>query len=537
MKHSSDNNTDWDYIIVGGGSSGCVLANRLSKDAATRVLLVEAGRSDGHLYSRIPAAIGLAIESPSMNWRYHSLPDISRAKRAEMWPAGRMLGGGSAINGMMYVRGNSRDYDHWEELGNTGWGFEGVLPYFRKLEDNERGGNRFRGSGGPVSIADVRISSKLTSAFVEAMVEMGIPRNGDLNGESQEGVDYCQVTQRRGLRESTSRAYITPIRHRRNLRVELNALVTRVLVGNREAKGIEYEQSGHLRTATASRGVIIAAGAIGSPKILMLSGIGCAKELEASGITPILDLPGVGRNLQEHPGFILSAHVSERTLTSDRNPFRALMHGLNFLFRGRGPLSNPVGHAQAFVRTRENLDAPNIQIIFSPLSFDHHEHGATPYTKPAVNIAVGLCRVSSRGQVRLASADPMSGPIIDYSLLSENDDVLQLMEGVKLARGIFQTRAFGKYFRDERKPGAHYETDELLEECIRQDSFLMYHACGTCSMGVHDMAVVGPDLRLRGLDKLWVADASVIPAIPAGNINATCIMIGEKAADLIREGK
>ena len=535
MNDEHHSNT-WDYIIIGAGSAGCVLANRLSEDPGVKVLLLEAGGSGAHLYSRIPAAIGFAIMNAKMNWQYHSQPDSSRGNRSEMWPAGRMLGGGSAINGMMHVRGHQWDYDHWEALGNVGWGYKDVLPYFKKLEDNERGENRYRGIGGPLSVADVRVPHKLTDAFVDAMVEIGIPRNKDLNGESQEGVDYCQVAQRRGLRNSTSSAYLSPIRHRQNLHVEINANVQRILIQDLIARGVEYIQSGTLKTATASRGVIVSAGAIASPRILMLSGLGRADVLKAAGIKTLVDLPGMGKNLQEHPGIILSAHVSERTLTSDRNPLRALMHGLNYLSRGRGPLSNPVGHAHAFVRTRENLEAPNVQIIFSPLSFDHHENGATPYTKPAVNIAVGLCRIGSRGQIRLDSVDPLAPPIIDYSLLSNDDDVEQLVEGIRLARQLYKTSAFGEYFKDERKPGSQYVSDEALKECIRQQSFLMYHPCGTCSMGKHDEAVVDPQLRLRGVSKLWVADASVFPTVPAGNINATCIMVGEKAADLIRAG-
>jgi choline dehydrogenase len=534
---SSESDTKWDYIVVGGGSAGCAVASRLSENAATRVLLLDAGRSDAHLFSRIPAAIGFAIESPAMNWHYTASADTSRGDRVDMWPAGRLLGGGSAINGMMFVRGNPRDYDRWEALGNPGWGYDGVLPYFRKLENNERGADEYRGVGGPVAVSDVRIKSELTDAFVDGMVELGLVRNPDLNGATQDGVDYCQVMQHRGFRQSTAKAYLSPARGRANLKIELEARVDRIGIKNAVARHVEYLRDGRQHRAVASRGIVICAGAIASPKLLLLSGIGDARSLGELGIDVVRDLPGVGSNLQEHPGVILSAHVTRRTLTSDRNPLRALMHGANYILRGRGPLSNPVGHAQAFVRTRDGLDAPNVQVIFSPLSYDHHEGGATPYTKPAINLAVGLCHVGSRGRISIASTDPAAYPVIDYSLLDDDDDVQQLLEGIRFARRLYETRAFAGYFKDERKPGKEFESDDKLIDCIRQQSFLMYHPCGTCKMGQDEDAVVDPNLRVHGVGNLWVADASVFPTITSGNINATAIMVGEKAADLIKENE
>ena len=528
---------DWDFIIAGGGAAGCVLANRLSADPAVRVLLLEAGQSDATVASLVPAAIGYVIGSKTRNWNYQSLPDRSRANRSEMWPAGRMLGGGSSLNGMMFVRGHRWDYDHWQELGNVGWGYEGVLPYFKRLEDNERGADEYRGTGGPLSISDVRVPDRLTDAFVAGMQDIGVKRNYDLNGADAEGVDYCQVTQKRGLRHSTSRAYLRPAGRRRNLEVMTGATVRRVLFENAVAKQVEFLHDGNLKSVAAKRGIVISGGAIASPKILLQSGVGDAAALRGLGIDVVADRKGVGRNLQEHPGIVISAHVNRRTLTSDRNPFRAMLHGLNYLFRGRGPLSNPVGHAQAFVRTRSGLQAPNVQIIFSPFSFDHHEGSATPYTKPAINLAIGLCRVASRGEIRLASADPDDHPLIDYALLDDADDVQQMIEGVRFARRLYESNAFGQYFRDERKPGSEVASDADLEECIRQESFLMYHPCGTCKMGTDDAAVVDANLRVHGVQNLWVADASVFPTIPAGNINATSIMVGEKASDLIAADK
>jgi len=510
-----------------------VLANRLSADPTVRVLLLEAGQSDATIASLVPAAIGFVIGSKTRNWNYQSLPDRSRANRTELWPAGRMLGGGSSLNGMMFVRGHRWDYDHWRELGNVGWGYEDVLPYFKRIEDNERGADEYRGTGGPMSVSDVRVPDVLTDAFVAGMQEIGVERNYDLNGADAEGVDYCQVNQRRGLRHSTSRAYLSPANRRRNLKVMTGATVRRVLFEGPVAKQVEFLHRGNLESATARRGIVVACGAIASPKLLLQSGVGDAAALQKLGIDVVADRKGVGKNLQEHPGIVISAHVNRRTLTSDRNPFRAILHGLNYVFRGRGPLSNPVGHAQAFVRTRSGLQAPNVQIIFSPFSYDHHEGSATPYTKPAINLAVGLCRVASRGEIRLASADPDDQPLIDYALLDDADDVQQMMEGVRFARRLYKSNTFGQYFKDERKPGIEVAGDADLETSIREESFLMYHPCGTCKMGADDAAVVDANLRVHGVQNLWVADASIFPTIPAGNINATSIMVGEKASDLI----
>ena len=531
-----DESSTWDYIVVGGGAAGCVLANRLSVDTQNSVLLLEAGQSDANIASRVPAAIGFAIGSKEKNWHYQSQPDHSRAGRPEMWPAGKMLGGGSSLNGMMFVRGNRWDYDHWESLGNEGWGYDGVLPYFKRLEDNERGADDYRGTGGPLSVADVRVPHLLTDAFVAGMQELGVERNADLNGESQSGVDYCQVTQRRGFRHSTSKAYLTPVRSRKNLSIHTGAEVARILFDNRVASGVEFHQGQRVKTATARKGVVVSGGAIASPKILLQSGIGESKALTEMGIAVVSDVPGVGKNLQEHAGMILSAHVNQRTLTSDRNPFRAVMHGLNYVFRGRGPLSNPVGHAQAFIHTRDGLPAPNIQVIFSPLAYDHHEGGATAYAKPAINMAIGLCRIQSRGSIHIPSADYRDYPIIDYRLLDNDDDVDQLVEGMRFARNLYHTNSFGQYFKNERTPGDEHTSDADLQRLVREQSFLMYHPCGTCKMGTDAAAVVDSSLKVRGVEQLWVADASVFPTIPAGNINATSIMVGEKAADLILLG-
>ena len=524
----------WDFIVVGGGSAGCVLASRLSEDPAARVLLLDAGRSDSHPYSRIPAAVGLAFSSREMNWSYLAEPDPSRGNRRDIWPAGKLLGGGSSINGMMFVRGNAWDYDHWRDLGNVGWGYSDVLPYFRRLENNERGANEFRGGAGPQSVADARVHHPLTDAFVEAMVELGVPRNMDLNGATQEGVDYCQLTQKNGVRHSAASAYLAPVRSRQNLEVRLGAAANRVEIQDGCARSVSYVQRGVTHRAVTRRGIVIASGALATPKLLMLSGIGPAEHLRSLGIEVVCELPGVGQNLQEHPGMIVSPRVDLPTLTSDLGPRAIIRESWRFLTRRRGALTQPVGNAHAFVRTRPNLDAPNVQIIFSPTAFDHHETGVTVHRGRATSLAVGLCRVRSRGSVRLRTKNPQDCPVIDYALLSDPDDLAQLAEGVEMARRLYQTASFARHFRGERVPGDPEQSRIALLDFIRRHSFLMYHACGTCRMGDDPLAVVGADLKVRGVRNLWVADASIMPTLPAGNINASCLMIGEKASDLIR---
>ena len=530
---------NWDFIVVGGGSAGCVLASRLSEDPGKRVLLLDAGRHDKHLYTRVPAGQMQAFPRTDMNWLYMSEPDPSRADRVDIWPAGKIIGGGSAINGMMYVRGHRSDYDHWASLGNEGWSYDDVLPHFRNLETSEVGDAGSRGFDGPQWVSKVPISNPLNDAFVQAATEVGIPYNPDLNGHSQEGVGICQATQKRGWRHSTARAFLAPALKRDNLELQLGAQVDRIVVENGRATGVEYRVKGESRSASASSGVVVSAGAIASPKLLLLSGIGSPEQLAQHGIDTVHELAGVGQNLLEHPVVSMSYHVrNATTLTSDlNNPFRSLMHGLNYIFRGRGALATCIGHVQALAHTRENLPAPNAQIIFAPLSYELTDDGPMPYRKPAVGVGIGLCRVQSSGEIRLRSAKPDDSPVIDYSLLDNPDDVSQLVEALRLSREIFSAPAMKYYVMDERSPGVELQDDAALEKYIREESGLMFHPCGTCKMGNDEMAVVDDKLKVRGLKGLWVADASIFPTIPAGNINATCIMVGEKAATLIAQSE
>jgi choline dehydrogenase len=532
---STGSDTTWDYIIVGGGSAGCVLAARLSEDPGRRVLLLDAGRPDNHPYNRVPAGQMPAFTRPDMNWLYQAEPDPTLEGRVNLWPAGKVLGGGSAINGMMYVRGHRLDYQHWAELGCSGWDYAGVLPYFRRLEANEAGGNAFRGADGPQGVSMVRIEHPLNHAFVAAAQAIGIPFNPDLNGELAEGVGYCQATQRNGLRHSTARAYLHPARGRANLRIVHHAEVTRVLLEGRVARGVAGTRGGAAFEFRARRGVILSAGAIASPKLLLLSGIGAGAELARHGIALRHELPGVGRNLQEHA--VAGLGVRFRgigTLTSELGPLAALRHGLDFLFRRRGALTTAIGHVHALARTREGLATPNVQIIFAPSDFELTDKGAVPCREPRATLGVGLCHARSFGEVRLRSADPAAAPVIDHRLLAAAEDRRDLVEGCRLARQLVQAEPFARHVECELEPGPRTQSDEDWERYLRANAGLMYHPCGTCRMGRGEDAVVDPELRVRGLDGLWVADASIIPAIPAGNINASCIMIGEKAADLVR---
>ena len=521
-----------DIIVIGGGSAGAVVANRLSEDGALDVVLLEAGGSDRHPFIRVPAGSSLAIASEKFNWMYELAPDPSRNGRVDFWPAGKVLGGGSSINGMMFVRGHRKDYDSWDESGATGWDYDSVLPYFRRLEANENGSDAYRGAGGPQSVSNVRVPHQLTDAWLEACVNAGIQRNSDLNGEVQEGVGYCQASQKRGWRHSTARSYVWPASDRKNFHLRLKTTVRRILMDGNRAIGVELDRGERLM---ARKGVVVSAGALASPKLLLVSGIGPKDHLQEVGVECVIDLPEVGRNLQEHAAVLMSWHVNVPSLGSSMNPISNLMHGLNFVFRGNGPLSTPIGHAHAFVKSNPDEALPNIQIIMSPFSYDFDEKGASLYSKPSVGIAIGLARADTRGAVSLRSANPSDRPHIDYELLGSPNEIRQLIEGCRIARSIAAQAPFSELAVDERMPGIDAQSDSELEEFIRTFAFPMYHVSGTCRMGTDQYAVTQPDLQVRGAENLWVVDASVIPSIPAGNINATVIMIGEKGADHIKD--
>ncbi|MFN5700969.1 MAG: GMC family oxidoreductase [Betaproteobacteria bacterium] len=524
---------DWDFIVVGAGSAGCVLANRLSSDPQTRVLLIEAGGSSDRWASNVPAGVPVLLGSQELNWQYLTQPDASRGGMVDMWPAGKMLGGGSAINGMMYVRGHRLDYDRWAALGATGWSYSDVLPYFRRQEDFEGGATDYRGVDGPQAVSHSRIRHPLDEAFIRAAEHLGILRNPDLNGANAEGVGFVQSTQRNGQRASTARSYLMPAMNRRNLSVLTHCVVKRVIFESGRAIGVEYLEAGILQIARCKAGVVLSAGSLATPGVLMRSGVGPGTHLQAMGIKTVVDSPEVGQNLQEHAAVRIGFHSRIPTINSELGPLRNVWHALNYLLRRRGPLTMCIGHAQALVRSRNDLDAPNLQIIFSPLAIEFTPKGPRPYPRPAAGVAIGLAHAHGRGEVKLSSADPASKPVIDYELVGHPQDMQDLIAGCKIGRDLMAAPPLKTYVIDERMPGLATQTDEQWEAFIRKSAFPMYHPCGTARMGSDEKSVVDPQLRVRGVDQLWVADASVIPSIPTGNINATCIMIGEKASDLV----
>ncbi|MEH3107003.1 MAG: GMC family oxidoreductase N-terminal domain-containing protein [Sphingomonas fennica] len=520
-----------DIIVVGGGSAGCAMAARLSERGDVSVLLLEAGRSDRHPFTRIPAANIKAVQNPDFDWCYKAEPDPSIGGRADVWAAGKVLGGGSAINGMIYIRGHARDYDRWAELGATGWDHASVLPYFRRLETNERGADDHRGGDGPLAVSEGRARYPITDAWIDAAVEAGIPRSPDLNGASAEGVDHIQVSQKGGWRHSTAAAYIWPNIRRPNLTVELNAVSSRILFEGKRATGVEYEQGGEVKRAVARRGVVVCAGAMNSPRLLMLSGIGPAAHLTAMGVPVVHDLPGVGANLQDHVGSHLVNAVSGKTLNVDVGGLNGIKHLCGFGLGRRGALTTSIGHAQALVKTRDHLRAPNVQLAFAPLAFDLDAQGKIVLRKePSVSTAIAVLHPKSRGTVTLRAPDPKAPPVITHQLLGEEDDLTQMVEGFAIARRIMAQPAIARYVRSEVRPATAEEDAEGLRMMARMTSTTFYHPVGTCRMGQDDMAVVDPDLRVRGVDGLWVADASIMPALVAGNTNATAIMIGDKGS-------
>lgn len=525
---------NFDLIVIGGGTAGCVLANRLSENGKHSVLLLEGGRSDKHPFTRIPVANVMAVQNPEFDRCYRLEPDPSRGGREEHWAAARVLGGGSAINGMMFIRGHRGDYDRWAQQGATGWDYQGVLPYFRRAEHNTRGGDDYRGANGPQSVDDARIEHPLTAAWIAAAQEAGIPRAADLNGELAEGVDRVQVSQRKGWRHTTAAAHIWPAKNRANLKLELQAEVTRILFKDGRAVGVEYRQHGQTLRAEARRGVVLSAGAMTTPKLLMLSGIGPQAHLREFGIEVVADLPGVGANLQDHAGVHLVAEVDQPTLNAPRTALGGIGQALSFFLRGRGALTSSIGHAQAFVRTRPDLAQPNIQIIMLPMAFELDAKGAIKLCDaPSISQMVAANHPRSRGSIRLRSASAEDKPRIQLSLLGDEQDVTDLAEGLTLARRIFEQPALRRHITREVRPGSAAVGQEALKAYVHNAGMCMYHPSGTCKMGQDEMSVVDPQLRVRGVAGLWVADASVMPSITAGNINATVLMIGEKAADLI----
>ncbi|MBO6640386.1 MAG: choline dehydrogenase [Roseitalea sp.] len=524
--------SNWDYIIVGAGSAGCVLANRLSEDPDVKVLLLEAGSRDWNPFIHIPGGLG-KLFGPGVNWRFFTAPQKHLDNREVWYPQGKTLGGSSSINAMIYIRCQKEDYDHWATLGNRGWSYEDVLPYFKKSEDNDRLGEPYHGKGGPLWVSDQVSPHEISRAFVEATHQYGLPRNSDFNGETMYGTGFYQVNCRHGRRRSTAVSFLNPIKSRPNLTIRTGAPVISIMLEDGRAVGVRTSNGNSETVFQADREVLISSGAINSPRLLMLSGIGNADALSKVGIPPKHDLKGVGKNLHDHLN--VNVHVQTKDRISydgqDKLPWAAL-HGVRWLLRRSGPAASVIVEGGGFHKG-EGAERPDLQIHVAPATVVRG--GQSTIDGHGFTVNSTFLRPQSRGSVELRSSDPADQPVVDPNYLAEEVDRSKALESIRVIREILSQSAITDLIADERLPGKRAQTDEDLMAYVRQYACCDYHPVGTCRMGQDDMSVVDAELRVHGIDSLRVIDSSIMPVLTSGNTNAPTIMIGEKGAELVKQ--
>ncbi len=528
----------YDYIIIGAGSAGCVLANRLSADPKNKVLLLEAGPKDTNMWIHVPVGYARTLVDPKVNWLFPTEPDPGSNDRVHVWPRGKVLGGSSSINGLLYIRGQAADYDGWRQMGNEGWGWDDCLPYFIRSEGNETFTGELHGKDGPLGVSDPTEHNPVSDAMIDAGVEAGLPRKPDVNEGDQEGIGYYQLTVKDGRRMSAARAYLKPAMDRPNLRVETEALVHKIVFDGTRATGVSYEQNGEMLEARAGKEVLLSGGAVNSPQILELSGIGKADHLKAQGIDVIADLPGVGENLQDHYVISVQHKITQPVTVNDQaQGFAFLKEVAKYLFLKKGLLTLSAAHIQAFVKTRPELSSPDVQFHILPATMDLEKFKTQQVMElnkfPGLTTAPCQLRPESRGSIHIKSSDPREYPAIRPNYLADPLDQETAIAGIRWARKIVSQPAMEKYRGEEIMPGEAIESDDEILGFAREAGSTIYHPVGTCKMGTDDMAVVDSQLRVKGVSGLRVIDASIMPRLISGNTNAPTIMIAEKVADMI----